>query len=320
MMRTSLRELVSTAEPEDLAAALQETGWFDLLVDERPDAVGLLFEEHGRALAYSRALDLLTAESLGFGFDAGRGFVYPVRLSAEVSDSSATIEIDGVTLGACDTTDLLSVILPAGNDSFLLASVPREIDGLVLRPIEGFDPELGWTAVQGQIDSAKVEMRSLEAGNDAADEVTMAMACSRNAIAHELVGLAEAMLAIGIDHVTERHQFGRAIGTFQTVKHRLADVKITITAAQLANELAWEESDPFSSALAKAQSGRAALLAANHVQQVCGAMGWTQEHGLHRFIRRVHVLDTLLGSSQAIQTRIGRRLLDTRSVPRVGGF
>jgi alkylation response protein AidB-like acyl-CoA dehydrogenase len=60
------------------------------------------------------------------------------------------------------------------------------------------------------------------------------------------------------------------------------------------------------------------VLAAKHAQQVCGGIGFTWEHGLHRSVRRAYVLDSILGPSTALQEEVGRRLVDTHRVPRLG--
>lgn len=314
MMRQSLRELLSVTAAQDVPSALVRTGWVELLAEERCDAVGVFFEEQGRALASSRALDLVILHALGRVPDVSHAVVYPLDIHASQPAKEPSERIDGFALHGAGTARLLSSFVQGPDRNRAVVQLAPERVGLDVAAISGLDPELGLLRVRAALDPSE-----LEVARDGVDCDPL-IAIALRALAHELVGVAEAMLAIGIDHVRERHQFGRAIGSFQSVKHRLADVQVAISAAKLALATAWEEQDRLASELAKALAGRAALLSARHVQQVCGAIGWTWEHGLHRFVRRVHVLDSLLASSEAIQTRVGAQLLRTARVPRFGGF
>jgi alkylation response protein AidB-like acyl-CoA dehydrogenase len=126
------------------------------------------------------------------------------------------------------------------------------------------------------------------------------------------------LIALACDHVTHRQQFGRPIGSFQAVKHRLADATVAVVAAESALDEAWATDDDFSAMLAKALAGRAVRSAAKESQQVLGAMGFTWDHPLHRYIRRSMVLDAILGSAPALAVTVGDELLARREAPRVG--
>jgi alkylation response protein AidB-like acyl-CoA dehydrogenase len=132
-----------------------------------------------------------------------------------------------------------------------------------------------------------------------------------------LCGLAQAMLDRVAAHVTDRHQFGRPIAAFQTVRHRLTEVVVALASARAALDAAWTTGEPLLADAAKALAGRAGLLAARHCLQVTGAIGFTEEYGLAAQTRRVHALDALYGRADALQARIGGTLLADRSVPRL---
>lgn len=140
------------------------------------------------------------------------------------------------------------------------------------------------------------------------------LAAGRRAIAWWLVGTSRAMLALARAHALERVQFGRRIASFQAVRHRLADTLVAVEGAEATLEAC---DDEFGSLLAKAAAGQAALTAARHCQQVLAGVGFTAEHDLHRHIRRVHVLDGLLGSARELTREAGTVLRENRSAPRL---
>ena len=140
---------------------------------------------------------------------------------------------------------------------------------------------------------------------------------ARRALAHELCGLGQAMLDTAVSYVTERHQFGRPIAAFQTVRHRLTDVYVALASARAALDSSWATGEPLLGDAAKALAGRAALLAARHCLQVTGAIGFTEEYGLAARIRRVLLLDALYGSADQIRSRIGAALAVGQAVPRL---
>ena len=67
--------------------------------------------------------------------------------------------------------------------------------------------------------------------------------------------------------------------------------------------------------MAKAVAGRSARVAARHCQQVLAGIGFTTEHPFHRYVRRVLVLEQLLGSTRALTADLGREILDDRRLP-----
>jgi len=125
------------------------------------------------------------------------------------------------------------------------------------------------------------------------------------------------MLNLARDHALERIQFGQPIGLFQAVRHRLADTLIAIESADAAVAAAWDPRTPLAAAIAKALAGRSALTTARHCQQVLAGMGFTDEHPFHHYVRRVLVLDHLLGSARLLTTQFGTELLRTRQLPQL---
>jgi alkylation response protein AidB-like acyl-CoA dehydrogenase len=94
----------------------------------------------------------------------------------------------------------------------------------------------------------------------------------------------------------------------------LADTLIDIETADAMLTSAWEDRRPESACMAKALAGLGAQTAARHCQQVLAGIGFTTEHELHHYIRRVVVLDQLFGTAQRLTTASGIALIRTRKL------
>lgn len=122
------------------------------------------------------------------------------------------------------------------------------------------------------------------------------------ATAAQLVGAGEAMLAAAVDYARQRTQFGRAIGSYQAIKHKLADVHIAIELARpllygAALSLADRSVDSARDvSAAKVAAAEAALLAARSALQTHGAIGFTAEHDLSLWLLRVQALRSAWGN------------------------
>ncbi|MEU6372583.1 acyl-CoA dehydrogenase family protein [Streptomyces sp. NPDC046909] len=140
------------------------------------------------------------------------------------------------------------------------------------------------------------------------------LAMGRRALGWWLLGTGRAMLTLARTHALDRVQFGRPLGAFQAVRHRLAETLVALEGAEATLVAA---TDPFGSLLAKAAAGEAALTAARHCQQVLGGIGFTAEHPLHCHVRRALVLDGLLGSARELTREAGARLRAEGATPRL---
>lgn len=149
------------------------------------------------------------------------------------------------------------------------------------------------------------------------DGELMRMGEARRAVGWWLVGTARAMLTLARQHAVDGVQCGKPIASFQAVRHRLAETLVAIEGAEATLGIHGNESPDLSSMLAKAAAGKAALTAAKHCQQVLGGIGFTDEHGLHRHVKRALVLDGLLGSSRQLTRRAGAGLRGRGSAPRL---
>jgi alkylation response protein AidB-like acyl-CoA dehydrogenase len=149
------------------------------------------------------------------------------------------------------------------------------------------------------------------------DEATRHAAFDRGALgtAALLVGLARRMLDVTVEYTKERQQFGVPIGSFQAVKHHLADSRIAIEFARpLVYRAAWSiaEGDPSASthvSMAKALASDAATLTASQALQCHGAIGYSYEYDLHLFMKRAWALAATWGDAAWHRARVGRAIL-----------
>jgi alkylation response protein AidB-like acyl-CoA dehydrogenase len=125
------------------------------------------------------------------------------------------------------------------------------------------------------------------------------------------------MLALARQHALDRVQFGRPIAGFQAIRHRLAETLVAIEGAEATLTLPGDDNPDLTALMAKAAAGKAALTAARNCQQVLGGIGFTEEHDLHHHVKRVLVLDQLLGSSRELTRRAGAGLRARGSAPRL---
>ena len=140
-------------------------------------------------------------------------------------------------------------------------------------------------------------------------------------VAAQLIGLADRMLTMTVEYARERHQFGVPIGSFQAVKHHLADVALALEFARpLVYRAAWsishgDDDRSLHVGMAKARASEAGLLAGRVALQVHGAIGYTTEYDLHLFMKRAWALAASWGDATWHDDRVGRAILDTDTIP-----
>ncbi|MFI6788222.1 acyl-CoA dehydrogenase family protein [Nonomuraea sp. NPDC050383] len=125
-------------------------------------------------------------------------------------------------------------------------------------------------------------------------------------LASEQLGVAEWCLETTLAYVKERHQFARPVGSFQAVKHRLADLWLDVVRARAAARGAVSASeegapggaglDPVAVAVAQAWNGGVAVHAAEEALQLHGGIGMTWEHPVHLFLKRAKAGEIALGT------------------------
>lgn len=158
----------------------------------------------------------------------------------------------------------------------------------------------------------RIELRDTEAEllgvDDAAGTAAALAHAGRTAaavLAAEAAGAAASALDRTVDYVKAREQFGRAIGSFQAVKHRLADAYVRVQAARsAAYYAAW---DPAAAGLALAQALEALRVTSAEAIQLHGGIGFTWEHEAHLYFKRATADELLFGPVHRLRDRAARQ-------------
>ncbi|AKC37714.1 acyl-CoA dehydrogenase FadE [Mycolicibacterium phlei] len=130
------------------------------------------------------------------------------------------------------------------------------------------------------------------------------------AISAQLVGAGQALLDRAVEYAKQRSQFGRPIGSYQAVKHKLADVHIALELARplvYGAALALADESPTAArdvSAAKVAAGKAAYLAARSSLQTHGAIGFTAEYDLSLWILKVRALTAAWGTPEWHRARV----------------
>ncbi|HEY6463435.1 MAG TPA: acyl-CoA dehydrogenase, partial [Polyangiaceae bacterium] len=140
------------------------------------------------------------------------------------------------------------------------------------------------------------------------------------ALAAESLGGAERCLEAATDYAKTRVQFGRPIGSFQAIKHRLADMLVAVETARSAVLWAAHVADSddldelaVAAPLAKSYATEAFFRCAADSLQVHGGIGFTWEHEVHLFLKRARASLSLLGTPSADRESIARLVVDTEA-------
>ncbi|HKV20741.1 MAG TPA: acyl-CoA dehydrogenase family protein, partial [Mycobacterium sp.] len=133
------------------------------------------------------------------------------------------------------------------------------------------------------------------------------------AIACDSLGLSEAMLSATVAYAKVRHQFGRAIGSFQAVKHACADMQTSIAisrqlVSQAVDAVAGGSPEAAAAvAMAKSHACAGAVDIAGKAMQLHGGIGYTWESGIHVYLKRAALNRSLFGSPAAHRHELAKR-------------
>lgn len=318
--------------------ALAEQGWIGMAIPERFGGLGLsaaelcvVCEEMGRALVplpFTATAALLPFALLASGSSAQKEKWLPLVASGEIACTLAVTDIpDGKQAVRFAEGRLSGSKMPvvdgiAANFAIVTA---REDDGMSLflvdllhpgasrKRIDSIDPSRPLAAIS--FDEVPAE-RLGTAGNGPVllDDMLTAGIIP---LAFEQLGGAQRCIETAADYARERFAFGRAIGSFQAIKHKLADVFIRIEVARLACEQAAETLDAhapdieIAAAAARIAACDAYWLAAKENIQVHGGIGFTWEMDCHLFYRRSKLLGVTWGPAFEWKDRLARHLLET---------
>ena len=295
-IRSTIKSVFATTESDQIRTVLDDLGWEEMLEEDAPAATTVLFEEYGRSLSAADLLSPVVSRTLGQ--DHRDATVLLPHTMGAFRMTDGVVDLDAITTVAPNSGATYVLPVDHHGNPVVVALSDDELVALTVTEIGGFDPESGQRHVKGLV--TVDPSRWVVAG-----QWLQAAAETRCAVASALVGISERMLEIAIEHVTTRSQFGQPLGTYQAVQHRLADAHVATTAARHAVETAWMDGTTQSAIVAKALAGDACSLTSIHSQQVCGAMGMTAEFGLHRYVRRGQLLDSLLGGAALARRHLG---------------
>ena len=222
--------------------------------------------------------------------------------------------LDGEARAVVEAGAVDHVVVPAavdGGAGLGLFVVPSHADGIRVDAVRTPDT----TRCLGHLHLAGVEVGDDAAlGEPGAPTVPAALRAAADEattlLAAELVGTCDAILRRTLDHVKSREQFGVVIGSFQALKHRLADAYLAVEAARasvLVAAVAVDEDDPrrtVAASSAKALAGDCADLLATEGIQMHGGIGFTWEHDMHLYVKRAKASAALLGTAEAHRQRV----------------
>lgn len=213
-------------------------------------------------------------------------------------DEFETSELSGQLdfVAFAHVADLLVVPALTADGCVALFAVQSNAAGLVVTQHDSMDR----TAPVAKIELSSAPARLVGSDPAAIERVVNVV---RTLLANEALGAAEAVLAMAVDYAKQRVQFNRAIGSFQAIKHKCADMAIAIDAVQATVMYASMSADQgtadFAEAaiMAKAQASDCLTLCASQNIQVHGGIGFTWEANAHLYFRRAKALEPLLGDS-----------------------
>jgi hypothetical protein len=280
-----------------IGARLAELGWSEIEAEYPVEAAELLFRAQGRSLALTDCLDrVMLAEMTGV-LDGPAAHVLLPDLATGYAPGSDAERVSGIVLGPLEGRIVVPISGPMSTVSVGVVEASR-LDG---QRLDTFDASTYWTVVSGSLDVALVE---------ASTEWNRALAAAHRALATELVELAERALRIAVEHVSVRVQFGAQIGSFQSPRHALADASAVLAGARALLGESWRDGGELLALSAKAAAGRSHRAVSDVALQVCGAIGLTAEHDLHRYVTRGFQLDALCGSHDQLEALLAERLFE----------
>ncbi|WP_188191758.1 acyl-CoA dehydrogenase family protein [Nonomuraea sp. SYSU D8015] len=143
---------------------------------------------------------------------------------------------------------------------------------------------------------ATVTLKRCEARRVGACDLAGVLWSGAALLASEQLGIAEWCLDTTLAYVKERHQFARPVGSFQAIKHRLADLWLDVVRARAAARHAVADSSPVAAAVAQAWNAGVAVHAAEEALQLHGGIGMTWEHPVHLYLKRAKAAEIALGT------------------------
>ncbi len=203
------------------------------------------------------------------------------------------------------------IVVAAAGTSLGLYRVAPNVAGVTIAPIEALDATRKLATVT--FDNAAVE----PIGNVDEKALERMWNCICVALAHEMIGGAQHLLESTVEYTKMRYQFGRPIGSFQSLKHRCADLLMEVEFAKAATHhaafcLAAGEGEAYASSMAKAMAADAYVLAAKEAIQMRGGIGFTWEEDTHLWYKRAKSSEVFMGTPAMHRERMVALMEDER--------
>ncbi len=249
-----------------------------------------------------------TVATLAFTEDDGSWEPASIRLAASrdgwVLNGHKSFVLDG------HAADLILVVAEAAPGLSLFA-VPAGAPGLHRRPL----PTLDQTRRLARLEFDSVPAaRLVGAPGEAGAVLARTLDVAAIALAAEQLGGAQRALDMAVGYAKTRHQFGRAIGSFQAIKHRCADLLLEVeclrSAVRYAAAAVAENSPevPALAALTQAYASDAFFHVAAENIQIHGGIGFTWEHDAHLYFKRAKASELFLGDASYHRERLAQRI------------
>ena len=252
-----------------------------------------------------RMADGSVTVTLAVPFAGAPGGPFPasVRVAGPKPGDAQTgiARLRGTVRGVADALPATVLLVPADGVPQALYLVDMSDPGVAKAPVVSLD----MTRQLCDLSFDDAPGRLIASGAAASQAVDAALTAGAGVLAAEQVGVAQRCLDMTLAYVKERRQFARPVGSFQALKHRLADVWVAVSQARAASRYAaacLASGDPDAKvavAIAKAYCSEAAVHAAQECVQLHGGIGFTWEHPAHLYLKRAKADSVGFGTPDA---------------------
>ena len=339
--------LSGTGLPNELWNGLAELGLQMVLIPEEHGGLGLtltdaslLFETFGETLTPGIVAETMLASDLiaRFGTDGQKADLLPamaegrLKVSIAIGESSTSFDPEEIATTAIQTGNGWQLtghkpMVPYAHvaDRILVAArvgaggplaffvVDPAAHGVSIMQHVLVDPTSRASAMM--LDQAKLPAEAL-IGDADGKAVEHGMRTAAAAAAAQLTGLAGRSLDMTLDYAKQRKQFGRAIGSFQAIKHKLADMMVSYETSRSGAYYAhWalaqgDSGQAAAVSLAKAYAGDMSRAVMNESVHIHGGIGFTWEYDLHFFLKRAKMFEYTAGDSTFHREQYARAVID----------
>lgn len=188
-----------------------------------------------------------------------------------------------------------------------LFAVPRGTRGLTVTPLQTWDASRRFASVELHAVQLPADSRIDDPAR--AEGFARSEALARLYIAAEQLGGAQQCLDLTVAYVATRKQFGRAVGSFQAVKHRCAEMMVRVEALRSAVYGAAASGDALDCAMARMLAIDSFFFCAQEAIQLHGGVGFTWEYDVQLYFKRAQASSHWLGNAEVLRQRIGQLLV-----------